>query len=47
MTGGLRRTVEHASTRHSDTGAALGDLPTIRSYTARMRLKADMAGIFM
>lgn len=44
MAGGLRRTIEHAtSTRHSDTGASLADLPTIRNYIARMRVKADMS----
>jgi alkylation response protein AidB-like acyl-CoA dehydrogenase len=44
MLGGLRRTVDHVTrTRHSDTGAALADLPTIRAYIARMRTKADMA----
>jgi alkylation response protein AidB-like acyl-CoA dehydrogenase len=44
MAGALRRTVEHVTrTRHSDTGATLADLPTIRSYVARMRLKADMS----
>ena len=44
MAGGLRRTVEHVTrTRHSDTGATLADLPTIRGYIARMRLKADMS----
>jgi alkylation response protein AidB-like acyl-CoA dehydrogenase len=48
MTGGLRRTVEHAMrTRHSDTGATLCDLPTIRSYLARMRLKTDMANALL
>jgi alkylation response protein AidB-like acyl-CoA dehydrogenase len=48
MTGGLRRTVEHVTrTRHSDTGATLGDLPTIRSYLARMRLKADMSNALL
>lgn len=44
MDGAVRRTIAHASaTRHSDTGGALCDLPTIRSYIARMRIKADMA----
>jgi alkylation response protein AidB-like acyl-CoA dehydrogenase len=48
MAGGLRRTVEHATrTRHSDTGATLVDLPTIRSYIARMRLKADMSNALL
>jgi alkylation response protein AidB-like acyl-CoA dehydrogenase len=44
MAGGLRRTVDHVGrTRHSDTGASLADLPTIRSYIARMRIKTDMS----
>jgi alkylation response protein AidB-like acyl-CoA dehydrogenase len=44
MAGGLRRTIEHAtSTRHSDTGASLADLPTIRNYIARMQVKTDMS----
>jgi alkylation response protein AidB-like acyl-CoA dehydrogenase len=43
MAGGLRRTLEHVTrTRHSDTGDSLADLPTIRSYVARMRVKTDM-----
>jgi alkylation response protein AidB-like acyl-CoA dehydrogenase len=48
MAGGLRRTVEHVTrTRHSDTGATLSDLPTIRSLVARMRLKADMSSALL
>lgn len=44
MAGAIRRTVEHVTkTRHSDTGAALADLPTIRAYIARMRVKADLS----
>jgi alkylation response protein AidB-like acyl-CoA dehydrogenase len=44
MAGGLRRTIEHATrTRHADTGTSLADLPTIRNYIARMRVKADMS----
>jgi alkylation response protein AidB-like acyl-CoA dehydrogenase len=44
MAGGLRRTIEHAGrTRHSDTGTSLADLPTVRNYIARMRVKADMS----
>jgi alkylation response protein AidB-like acyl-CoA dehydrogenase len=43
MAGALRRTVEHAgSTRHADTSSSLADLPTIRNYIARMRMKTDM-----
>jgi alkylation response protein AidB-like acyl-CoA dehydrogenase len=44
MAGAIRRTVEHVTrTRHSDTGSALADLPTIRSYVARMRIKTDLS----
>jgi alkylation response protein AidB-like acyl-CoA dehydrogenase len=44
MEAAVRRTAEHASgIRHSDTGASLADLPTIRNYIARMRVKTDMA----
>ncbi len=44
MEGAIRRTVEHVThTRHSDTGSTLAELPTIRSYIARMRLKADLS----
>jgi alkylation response protein AidB-like acyl-CoA dehydrogenase len=44
MAGGLRRTIEHAArTRHSDTATSFADLPTIRNYIARMRVKTDMS----
>ena len=44
MLGAVRRTAEHASaTRHSDTGSSLSDLPTVRSYIARMQIKTDMS----
>lgn len=44
MTGALRRTAEHiTATRHSDTSSSLADLPTVRNYVARMRVKADMS----
>jgi alkylation response protein AidB-like acyl-CoA dehydrogenase len=44
MAGALRRTVEHAAgARHADTGSSLAELPTIRNYIARMRVKADMS----
>ncbi len=44
MAGAVRRTVEHAGrTRHSDTSTSLADLPTVRSYIARMRVKTDMS----
>jgi alkylation response protein AidB-like acyl-CoA dehydrogenase len=42
MAGGLWRTIEHVKrTKHTDTGATLADLPTIRNYIARMQVKAD------
>jgi len=48
MAGGMRRTVDHVTrTQHSDTGATLADLPTIRSYLARMQVKADMSGALL
>jgi alkylation response protein AidB-like acyl-CoA dehydrogenase len=48
MEGAVRRTVAHASaTRHSDTQAALADLPTIRNYIARMSVKSGMAGTLL
>jgi alkylation response protein AidB-like acyl-CoA dehydrogenase len=48
MAGALRRTVEHVTrARHSDTGTSLADLPTIRSYIARMRLKADLSNALL
>lgn len=44
MAGALRRTAEHvAAVRHSDTNTSLAELPTIRNYIARMRVKADMS----
>jgi alkylation response protein AidB-like acyl-CoA dehydrogenase len=44
MDAAVRKTSEHAGgTSHSDTGAALATLPTIRNYIARMRVKTDMA----
>ena len=44
MDGAIRRTVAHVTTtRYSDTGAALAELPTIRNYIARMRVKADLS----
>lgn len=44
MAGAIQRTISHVtSTRHSDTGAALAELPTIRNYIARMRVKADLS----
>jgi alkylation response protein AidB-like acyl-CoA dehydrogenase len=44
MEAAVLRTAAHATaTRHSDTGATLADLPTIRNYIARMRVKTDAA----
>ena len=44
MAGAIRRAVEHViRTRHSDTGTSLAELPTIRSYIARMRIKSDLS----
>ena len=40
----MQRTAQHASgTRYAHLGSALADLPTIRNYIARMRIKTDMA----
>ncbi len=48
MEGAIRRSVEHITgVRHADTGASLADLPTIRNYLARMRMKADMSEALM
>ena len=48
MAGAIRRTVEHVThTRHSDTGTTLADLPTIRNYVARMRVKADLSNALL
>jgi alkylation response protein AidB-like acyl-CoA dehydrogenase len=48
MNAATANTARHAAeTRHSDTGAALADLPTIRNYIARMRVKTDMAGALL
>ena len=44
MEGALTRTCEHASgTRYQHLDSTLADLPTIRNYIARMRVKTDMA----
>jgi alkylation response protein AidB-like acyl-CoA dehydrogenase len=48
MNAATARTAEHAvQTRHSDTGSALAELPTIRNYIARMRIKTDMASALL
>ena len=44
MEGGVARTAAHAAgTRYAHVDAALADLPTIRAYIARMRVRTDMA----
>jgi len=44
MEAAVQRSAAHAAAvRHSDTGASLADLPTIRASIARMRVKTDMA----
>jgi len=44
MEGALARTCAHASgTKHQHLDSCLADLPTIRNYIARMRIKTDMA----
>ncbi len=44
MEAAVQRTVQHASgVLHTDTDSRLADLPTIRSYIARMRVRTDMA----
>lgn len=48
MNAAMARTTAHAAqTRHSDTGSALAELPTIRNYIARMRIKTDMASALL
>ena len=44
MESAVQRTAQHASGVHyAHLGSALADLPTIRSYIARMRIQTDMA----
>ena len=44
MESAVQRTAQHASgSRHAHLGSSLADLPTIRNYVARMRVKTDMA----
>jgi alkylation response protein AidB-like acyl-CoA dehydrogenase len=44
MESAVQRTAQHASaTRYSHIGSALADLPMIRNYIARMRVKTDLA----
>jgi alkylation response protein AidB-like acyl-CoA dehydrogenase len=44
MESAVQRTAQHAGgTRYAHLGSSLADLPTIRNYIARMRVKTDMA----
>jgi alkylation response protein AidB-like acyl-CoA dehydrogenase len=44
MESAVQRTVQHVNdSRYTHLGSSLADLPTIRNYIARMRVKADMA----
>ena len=44
MESAVQRTAQHASgARYAHLGSALADLPTIRNYIARMRVKTDLA----
>jgi alkylation response protein AidB-like acyl-CoA dehydrogenase len=48
MESAVQRTAQHASgIRYAHLGSSLADLPTIRNYIARMRVKADMARTLM
>ena len=48
MNAATARTSAHAAqTKHSDTGSSLAELPTIRNYIARMRIKTDMASALL
>lgn len=44
MDGAIARAAAHAGgTKHQHLGSSLADLPTIRAYLARARIKADMS----
>jgi alkylation response protein AidB-like acyl-CoA dehydrogenase len=48
MNAGTASTIAHAAgTRHTDTASSLAEMPTIRNYIARMRLKTDMANALL
>jgi len=48
MEAAVRRTAGHAATlRYAYSNSALADLPTIRAYIARMRIKMDMARMLL
>ncbi len=48
MEGALSRAIAHVgATRHQHLGSSLADLPTIRAYLARGRIKTDMAAALL
>ncbi|WP_157538740.1 acyl-CoA dehydrogenase family protein [Hydrogenophaga flava] len=48
MEGALERAAGHVGgTRHQHLGSSLADLPTIRAYLAKARIKTDMAGALL
>ncbi len=48
MEGSLSRAITHVSqTRHQHLDTSLADLPTIRAYLAKARVKADMANALL
>lgn len=48
MEASVERTAKHAGgIRHSDTGSSLAELPTIRAYIARMKVKTDLAATLL
>ncbi len=48
MEGSLARAIAHVSgTRHQHLDSSLADLPTIRAYLAKARIKADMANALL
>lgn len=48
MEGAIKRTAAHAGgMKYEHLGSSLADLPTIRNYIARMRVKADMANTLL
>jgi alkylation response protein AidB-like acyl-CoA dehydrogenase len=48
MEAAVQRTAQHASgSRYAHLDSTLADLPTIRNYIARMRIKADQARVLL
>lgn len=48
MEGSMKRAIDHVSaTKHQHLGTSLADLPTIRAYLARGRIKTDMANTLL